>query len=156
MKKIRVLFVCTHNGARSQIAEAFANLAAGDRIQAHSASFESENIGSVSISVMAEIGIALQSLPPKSIFERIKNKESFDYVIAVCDPDSPEQISIFLSAVDKLYHKTARRLNWSIPNFRSLTGTKEEKQAKARQIRDKIKANVLSLLSELGLDSDSG
>jgi arsenate reductase (thioredoxin) len=154
MKNLRVLFVCTHNGARSKIAEAFAKLAPNSHIEAHSASFESERIGSIPISVMTEIGIAFQSTPPKSVFERMKDHESYDYVIALCDPDSLEQVPVFLSVVDKLYHKTSKRLNWSIPNFRSLSGSDEDKLNRARQIRDLIKAKVLDFLSQLGIDSD--
>jgi arsenate reductase len=154
MKNVSVLFVCTHNGARSKMAEEFAKLAPNSRIEAHSASFESERIGSIPISVMTEIGIAFQSLPPKSIFERIKDHESYDYVVALCDPDSLEQVPIFLSVVDNLYHKTSKRLNWSIPNFRSLKGSDEDKKQRARQIRDEIKTKVLDLLSRLGIDSD--
>jgi len=154
MKSLRVLFVCTHNGARSKIAEEFAKLDPNSRIEAHSASFESERIGAIPISVMTEIGIAFQSLPPKSIFERIKDHESYDYVVALCDPDSLEQVPIFLSIVDKLYHKTSKRLNWSIPNFRSLSGSDEDKKKGARQIRDEIKTKVLDFLSQLGIDSD--
>jgi len=154
MKNLRVLFVCTHNGTRSRIAEEFAKLSADGRIDAHSASFESENIGSLPISVMAEIGIALQRSPPISIFERIKDHESFDYVIALCDPDSHEQVPIFLTTVDKLYHKTSQRLNWFIPNFRSISGTDEDKKTRARQIRDEIETKVLDFLSQLGIDSD--
>jgi len=154
MKILRVLFVCTHNGARSKIAEEFAKLSAGGRIEAHSASFESENIGPIPISVMTEIGIALQSSPPKSIFEVVKDNESFDYVIALCDPASPEHVPIFLSAVDKLYHKATKRLNWSIPNFRSISGTDEDKKTKARQIRDEIKTKVLDFIAQHGIDSD--
>jgi len=106
------------------------------------------------VSVMNEIGIALQSSPPKSIFERVKDHESFDYVIALCDPDSHEQVPIFLSVVDKLYHDTSKRFNWSIPNFRSISGTDEDRKTKARQIRDEIKTKVSDLLSQLGIDPD--
>jgi len=164
MKNLRVLFISTHNGARSQIAEEFAKIAAGGRIESYSASFDSENIGPIpvaiadtfflSFSVMEEIGIALQSSPPKSVFERIKKNECFDYVIALCDPASPEHVTIFLSAVDKLYHKTSKRLNWSIQNFRSKSCKNEDRKTKARQIRDEIKTKVLVFLSQLGIESD--
>jgi len=154
MKNLRVLFISTHNGARSQIAEEFAKIAAGGRIESYSASFDSENIGPIPVSVMEEIGIALQSSPPKSVFERIKKNECFDYVIALCDPASPEHVTIFLSAVDKLYHKTSKRLNWSIQNFRSKSCKNEDRKTKARQIRDEIKTKVLVFLSQLGIESD--
>ncbi len=103
---------------------------------------------------MAEIGIALPSSPPKSVFERVKDNERFDYVIALCDPASAEQVPIFLSAVDSLYSETAKRLNWFISNFRSLSGTHEDRKAKARQIRDEIRTKVLEFLAQPGIDSD--
>lgn len=154
MTCLRILFVCTHNGARSRIAEEFAKQAAPEQIEAFSASFESEKIGPLALLVMNEVGIDLQTSPPKSVFKRFKDKESFDYVIALCDPEGNEQVPIFLSGVDALYRKTAQRLNWSIPSFRSLSGTDEERKAKARQIRDRIKTEVLNFLTQLNIDSD--
>lgn len=83
MANLRVLFVCTHNGSRSRIAEEFAKRAASGRIEAYSASFESDKIGPLSVSVMKEVGVELQTSPPQSIFERFKDKEAFDYIIAI-------------------------------------------------------------------------
>ncbi len=139
MAILRVLFVCTHNGARSRRAEEFAELAASGRIEAFSSSFESEKIGPLPVSVMKEIGVELRTSPPKSVFERFKDKEAFDYVVGICDPDSNEQVPVFLNNLDTLYNKTAQRLNWSIPNFRSLSFKDEDRKTKARQIRDRIK-----------------
>ena len=102
---------------------------------------------------MNEVGIELQTSPPKSVFERFKGKEIFHYVIALCDPDSKELVPVFLSGLDTLYDESAQRLNWSIPNFRSVSGTDEERKAKARQIRDRIKTEVLHFLSQIGIDS---
>ena len=70
------------------------------------------------------------------------------------NPASNEQVPIFLSNLDVLYRTTAQRVNWSIPNFRSLSGTAEEQKAQARQIRDRIRTEVLCFLSQLGIDSD--
>lgn len=150
----RLLFVCTHNGARSRIAEAFAKRAASERIESSSASLESDRIGLLAISVMGEVGIELSAAPPKSVFERYKDQERFDYVITLCDPASGEQTATFLASVDALYDETAQRVNWFIPNFRSLTGTEEERKAGARQIRDRIRTEVATFLSRLGLDTD--
>jgi arsenate reductase len=103
---------------------------------------------------MKEVGVELQTSPPQTVFEGFKDEETFDYVITLCDPASNEEVSIFLSNLDTLYHTTAQRLNWSIPNFRSLSGTDEDRKVKARQIRDRIKAEVLNFLSQVGIDSD--
>jgi len=154
MTPLRLLFVCTHNGARSRIAEAFAKRAASERVESSSASLESDRIGPLAISVMGEVGIELSAAPPKSVFERYKDQERFDYVITLCDPASGEQTPIFLANVDALYDETAQRVNWFIPNFRSLTGTEEERKAGARQIRDRIRTEVATFLSQLGLDTD--
>jgi arsenate reductase len=154
MKALRILFVCTHNGARSRIAEEFAKRAAWGGIEVYSSSFESEKIGPLPVSVMEEVGIALSASTPKSVFDRFKEKESFDYVVAICDPTSNEEVPVFLASVDSLYKKTAQRLTWYIPNFRSLSGAPEEKKARARQIRDQIRTEVTNFLSPIGLESN--
>ena len=156
MIPVRLLFVCTHNGARSRIAEEFAKRAASGRVEAHSASLESDRIGPLPISVMGEVGIELPAVPPESVFERYQAQERFDYVITLCDPVSGEQAPIFLANVDALYGETAQRLNWVVPNFRSLRGSDEEKQAGARQIRDRIRTEVVTFLSHLRLKADRG
>jgi arsenate reductase len=155
MKKLRILFVCTHNGARSRIAEEFAKRAAFAGIEVYSSSFESEEIGALPVAVMDEVRIVLPTSPPKPVFDRFKEKESFDYVVAICDPASNEQVPVFLASIDSLYKKTARRLTWHIPNFRSSSGTAEEKKARAREIRDQIKTEVINFLSQLGLEPNS-
>ncbi|MFH1029435.1 MAG: hypothetical protein V1791_15660, partial [Pseudomonadota bacterium] len=114
----------------------------------------SDKIGPLPVAIMNEIGVELQTSPPKSVFERFRDKEVFDYVVALCDPDSNEQVPVFLNNLDTLYNKTAQRLNWSIPNFRSLSVKDENRKAKARQIRDRIKTEVLNFLSQLGINSD--
>lgn len=154
MTPVRLLFVCTHNGARSRIAEAFAKRAASERIESYSASLESDRIGPLPISVMEEVGIDLPAAPPASVFERYRAQERFDYVVTLCDPASGEQAPIFLANVDALYGETAQRVNWVIPNFRSLRGSDEEKKAGARQIRDRIRIEVVTFLSRLSLDAE--
>jgi len=154
MTPVRLLFVCTHNGARSRIAEEFAKRAASERIESYSASLESDRIGPLPISVMGEVGIELPAAPPESVFDRYKAQERFDYVITLCDPASGEQAPIFLANVDALYGETAQRVNWVIPNFRSLRGSDEEKTAGARQIRERIRTEVVALLSRLSLDTE--
>ena len=153
MNPLRVLFVCTHNGARSRIAEAFARRAAAERIEPYSASLESDRIGPLPVTVMNEVGVDLPTAPPKSVFDRHRDQERFDYVIALCDPVGGEQVPVFLANVDVLYDETATRLNWAIPNFRSLSGTNDERLAGARQIRDRIQTEVLSFLAQLGRDA---
>jgi arsenate reductase (thioredoxin) len=152
----RVLFVCTHNGARSRIAEEFARRAAAERIEPCSASLEPDTIGPLPVFVMREVGIELPTAAPKSVFDRYQDQERFDYVITLCDPSSSEQALLFLADVDALYDETAQRLNWVIPNFRTLSGTEDERKARARQIRDRIQAEVTAFLSNLRPPADRG
>ncbi len=154
MKKPRVLFVCTYQGARSRIAEEFAKLAAPGKIEAYSSSFESGKIGPLPITVMKEVGIDLPSEVPDSVFDRYRGKEVFDYVITLCQKDTIEQCPTFKTNIDVLYAEDAKRLAWSHPDFKSLNGTDDERKAKAREIRDKIKEEVLAFLSQLGIDAE--
>ena len=152
MEKKKVLFVCTYNGARSRIAEEFIKRSAPDKIAAHSSCFESGRIGPLPINIMREVGINLSDEAPKSVFERFKNKEVFDYVITLCNETAKEQCPVFKTNVDTLYAKKAKRISWSIPDFKSLSGTEEERKAGARKIRDRIKSEVISFLTQIGID----
>ncbi|MCJ7772218.1 MAG: hypothetical protein MUP22_03675, partial [Desulfobacterales bacterium] len=80
----KVLFVCTYHGARSRIAQEFIKQRAPGKIEARSSCFEPGKIGPLPIEVMREIGIFLPTKAPKSVFDRYKNKDVFDYVISLC------------------------------------------------------------------------
>jgi len=125
MKTYRVLFVCTHNGARGRLAKAFTEQAAPGRVDAYCASFETGQIKSLPVAVSKEIGIDLETGAPKSVFDRYRDKEVFDHVIKLCDAASTQQCPVFLSTVDTLYEKTAQSLTWQIPSFNSLRGDDE-------------------------------
>ena len=154
MKRKRVLFVCTHHGARSRIAEEFVKLAAPGKIEAHSSCFESGIIGPLPIAVMQEVGIDLPAKSPKPVFERHKERDVFDYVISLCHAATTEQCPIFKTNVDALYAKKAESISWSVPDFKSLSGTEEERKAGAREIRDKIKSEVISFLAQIGIAAE--
>jgi arsenate reductase len=155
MKIQRVLFVCTFSGARSLIAEKFANQLAHGKIEAYSSSFESGKIGPLPIAVIKEIGIDLPADAPKSVWDRYMEKEAFDWVITVCDEISGmQQCPIFRENVDDLYAGNAKMLSWSVPPFSFLGGSDEERKAGARKIRDQIKREVLSLLGQIGIEAD--
>ena len=154
MGKKKVLFVCTYHRARSRIAEEFVKLAAPGKIEAHSSCFESGKIGPLPIAVMQEVGIDLPAKPPKPVFERHKERDVFDYVISLCHAATTEQCPIFKTNVDALYAKKAERISWSVPDFKSLSGTEEEKKAGAREIRDKIKSEIISFLARIGIAAE--
>jgi len=103
---------------------------------------------------MREVGIDLPTEAPKSVFERYKERDVFDFVITLCHEATTEQCPIFKTSVDTLYAKKAERISWSIPDFKSLSGTEEERKAGAREIRDKIKSEVIAFLARIGIDAE--
>jgi arsenate reductase len=154
MERKKILFVCTYGGARSRIAEEFVRRSAPDKIEAYSSSFESGKIGPLPINAMREVGIDLPAETPKSVFERYKEREVFDYVISLCHEATTEQCPVFKTNIDTLYARDAERISWSIPDFKSLSGTEEERKAGAREIRDKIKSEVILFLAQIGIDAE--
>lgn len=133
MKK-RVLFVCVHNSARSQMAEAFLSHLCPDYFEAESAGFEPGRLNPVVVEAMQEVGIDISGKPTKAVFDLFKAGRMFNYVIAVCDAASAEQCPIFPGV--------NQRLNWSFPDPSSVQGTPEEKLAKTREVRDAIKVRI--------------
>ena len=154
MKRKKVLFVCTYHGARSRIAEEFAKQSAPGKIKAYSSCFDPRKIGPLPIDVMREVSIDLPAESPKPIFKRHKERDVFDYVISLCHEVSKEQCPLFKRYVYALYGKKAEMISWSIQDFKSCSGTEEEKKAGGRIIRDKIKSEVVSFLAQIGIDAE--
>ena len=140
MEKIKVLFVCVHNSARSQMAEAFLNKLGGDRFQAESAGLESGILNPLAVEVMREIGIDISQKKTRSVFDLFKQGRLFKHVITVCDATSAEKCPIFPGAI--------QRHHWSFPDPAQLTGTHAEKISQTRIIRDDIKARVKKFIAK--------
>jgi len=126
MKK-KVLFICTHNSARSQMAEAFLNKLYGDKYEAYSAGIEPREINPYVVKAMAEIGIDISKQRSKSINEFWD--QNFDYVVTVCD-NAKENCPFFPG--EKIMHK-------SFEDPAEFGGSEEEIMKKVRQVRDEIK-----------------
>ncbi len=144
MGKVRVLFVCAGPGVRARVAEAF--LRQIDDIDVASAQFEEIEgaVPSFISSLMAEIRVDIKTELPKSVFARHLDKEAFDFVISLCHASSKLVCPVFRTNVDVLYSKKARRLSWSIPDFRSLsTVPPDQRLDKAWAIIDNINLEVL-------------
>jgi len=122
-----VLFICTHNSARSQMAEAFLNALCGDKYEAKSAGVTPTQINPYVAKVMEEIGIDLSTHRSKSILEF--QGKTFDYVVMVCD-SARENCPFFPGEIE---------IDKSFPDPSSFTGTEEEILAKVRAVRDEIK-----------------
>ncbi len=141
MAKQKVLFVCIHNSARSQMAEAWLNHFCGDFFEAQSAGLEPGTLNPLVVEVMGEVGIDIFSKKTQSVFDLFKKGGIFNYVVTVCDEASAERCPIFPNA--------SKRLHWSFPDPSKATGTKEEKLEKVRVIRDQIKDQVESWCAQM-------
>lgn len=133
-RKIKVLFVCIHNSARSQIAEALLKYIGGDRFEVFSAGLEPGALNPLAVEVMHEVGIDISTNQPKSVFDYFKRGELFDYVITVCDGASAEKCPVFPGITT--------RLHWSFEDPAALEGDHETRLASARNIRDEIQTAV--------------
>lgn len=133
MKK-HVLFVCIHNSARSQMAEAWLNRLCGDQFAAQSAGLEPGSLNPVVVEAMSEVGIDIAKKKTQSVADVIESGQAFAYAITVCDETSAEKCPIFPGST--------QRLHWGFPDPSALTGGDEEKLAEVRKIRDQIRAQV--------------
>lgn len=140
MKK-KALFVCIHNSARSQMAEAFLNQICGDEFEAHSAGLEAGKLNPIVVEAMQEIGIDISRNQTKAVFDMFKSGRIFHYVITVCDEASAERCPIFPGVI--------QRLHWSFPDPSALTGTHEQKLERVREIRDLIKRQIEQWCAEV-------
>jgi arsenate reductase len=130
-KRAKVLFICTHNSARSQMAEGFLNHLAVGRFEAQSAGTEPGALNPLAVQVMAEEDIDISGHRAKSLDAFLS--EPFDYVVTVCD-DANESCPVFPNA--------RQRLHWSFPDPSRAEGTAEQRLAVFRAVRDAIRARV--------------
>ena len=140
MKK-RVLFICIHNSARSQMAEAWLNNICGGEFEAQSAGLEPGTLNPLVVEAMAEVGIDISKKGTQSVFDVWKSGQLFAYVVTVCDESSAEKCPIFPGP--------ATRLHWSFPDPSALTGTHAEKLAAVGKIRDQIRAQIETWCDEI-------
>lgn len=135
MAKERVLFLCIHNSARSQMAEGLLRDIAEERFEVYSAGTEKTQVRPLAIEAMAEVGVDISPQESKTL-ERFVN-EPFDFVITVCD-SANEACPFFPNAKE--------RLHWSIPDPSRAEGTEEEKLTVYREVRDEIRDRIESEL----------
>ncbi len=140
MKK-KVLFICIHNSARSQMAEAFLNKICGEFFEAHSAGLEPGKLNPHVVEAMREIGIDISGNKTKAVSDFIKPGQNFAYVITVCDETSAERCPIFPGVTT--------RLHWGFPDPSAFQGTREEKMEKIREVRDAIKQKIEAWCAEV-------
>lgn len=134
MNKIKVLFVCIHNSARSQMAEAIINHYYGERFIAESAGFEAGTLNPFAIEAMKEWGIDISQNSTNEVFEYFKQGRLYSYVITVCDESNAERCPVF-AGVTKTIH-------WSFPDPSSYQAGVEDKLLFTCNVRDQIKEKI--------------
>jgi arsenate reductase (thioredoxin) len=139
---INILFVCIHNSARSQMAEAFFNSLGIEGVKAQSAGLEEGKLNPVAVEAMKEVGIDISKNKTKTVYGFLKEGKHFHYIITVCDATSGERCPIFPG-------NPYKRLHWSFDDPSSFEGTFEEKLERTRTVRDEIKAIVEEFAQKL-------
>ena len=135
----RVLFLCTHNSARSQMAEGLLRGLGAGRFEVHSAGTEATRVRPEAIAAMAEIGVDISNQESKTL-ERYLD-EGFEYVVTVCD-DANEACPVFPGA--------RNRLHWSFEDPSRAAGDEEERLAAYRRVRDGLRERIETELLSAG------
>jgi arsenate reductase len=130
----KVLFVCTHNSARSQMAEAYLRKFGGDVFEVESAGLEPGTLNPYVVRALNEEGIDISGKQTNDVFEFFKQGRLYSYVITVCSREAAERCPIFPGR--------ATRLQWSFPDPSAFTGSDEEIMSKVRDVRDAIRERV--------------
>ncbi len=139
--KNKVLFICVHNSARSQMAEAYLKKFGGDKFEVKSAGLEPGKLNPVVVEAMRQDGIDISGNSTKSAFDIYKKGKLFNYVIAVCDEAAAQQCPAFPG--------TAKKMHWFFADPSGFSGTDEEKLAKTLEVRDAIKQKIKEWLNEI-------
>jgi arsenate reductase (thioredoxin) len=129
--RARVLFLCTHNSARSQMAEGLLRHLAGDRFEAMSAGTEATRVRALAVRAMEEVRVDISGQESKTLNRYLD--ETFDYVITVCD-DANEACPFSPGA--------ASRLHWSFEDPSKAEGSEEERLAVFRSVRNQIRSRI--------------
>jgi arsenate reductase len=130
----RVLFLCSHNSARSQMAEGFLRAAAGERFEVQSAGTRATRVHPLAVAVMREAGVDISKQRSKSVDEV---GEGWDVVVTVCDAHCP------------VPPRSGMKLSWRFPDPSAATGTEEQQLAVFRKVRDGIRSRVEVLAKRL-------
>ena len=143
MDKVKVLFLCIHNSARSQMAEAYLKKFGGDRFAPESAGLQPGTLNQMAVEVMREDGIDISKNAVKDVFELVKQGKSFTYVITVCDAKNSDRCPVFPGVHQKIH--------WDFADPSKASGTHTEKLAETRIVRDEIKAAVQKFIQQMAV-----
>jgi arsenate reductase len=135
-----ILFVCIHNSARSQMAEAFLKQTGNGKFVAESAGIEKGKLNPYVVRAMHEVGIDISKNETKEVFDLFKQGRLYQVVITVCEKEAAERCPIFPGRI--------KRIAWSFPDPSKFTGTDEKIMEKVRIVRDEIKERVTEFIAE--------
>lgn len=141
MEKYRILFVCIHNSARSQMAEALVNTLYGNYCSAESAGIEPGTLNPLAVAAMADMGVDISLKATRGVFDIYTSGARFDYVITVCDEASAERCPVFAGVT--------KRLHWSFTDPSSFVGSDEERLRKTIEVRDEIRDKITEFCESL-------
>jgi arsenate reductase len=144
MDKARVLFLCTGNSARSQMAEGFLRRYAPHVFEAYSAGLEPKGIHPLTVQVMRDVGIDVSGQRSKSVDEYM-GKLMFGYLITVCGHADANCPAVFPGV--------GKRMHWDFDDPVAFEGTEEERLAEFRRVRDLIRDRILAWLKEMGVEA---
>jgi arsenate reductase len=140
MRKLKVLFLCTGNSCRSQMAEGLLRNAASDIFEVYSAGTKPKEVHPITISVMGEIGIDISKQRSKDISEYL-DKTDFDYVITLCDKAKQTCPNILI--------ENSKTEHWSFEDPAAFQGSEKKKIEKFRQTRDEIKQRITAWILKI-------
>ena len=133
MKK-KVLFICVHNSARSQMAAAWLNDICSDYFEAQSAGLEPGTLNPLAVEALQETGIDISGVRTQSVFDVFKSGQLFAYAITVCGESESKGCPIFAGVT--------KRLHWPFPDPSQFTGTHAERIGKTRELLEEIRVKI--------------
>ncbi len=146
MSKTKVIFLCTANSARSQMAEAFLRKHAGEHFEVYSAGFDPKPIHPLTVKVMNEVGIDVSGHNSKDL-KQFLGKRHFGIIITVCSK-AEEKCPTFPGV--------STRLHWPFDDPAAVLASQDAQLAKFREVRDQIEAKIKSWLKERGVTQATG
>jgi arsenate reductase len=140
MPKQKVLFICAHNSARSQMAAALLNETCGEFFEAQSAGLEPGTINPLAVEALRELEIDISKNPTQRVFDVWKSGQMFAFVITVCSEVEAEGCPIFAGVTT--------RLHWPFDDPSKFAGTHDERLEQTRRVRDQIRDKLHSFCEE--------
>ena len=140
MPKQKVLFICAHNSARSQMAAALMKKTCGEFFEAQSAGLEPGVINPLVIEVLEELRIDISKNKTQRVFDVWKSGQIFHFVITVCSESEARGCPIFAGVTT--------RLHWPFDDPSKFSGPRDERLEKTRRVRDQIHAGIDSFCEE--------